>query len=132
MDDVLLNKAATIRRCLARIHEEYQGNAGNLANQTKQDAIVLNLQRACEAAIDLAMHEIALRKLGVPQTSKDAFTLLEKAHLITPTVSKNMKSMVGFRNIAVHDYQTIQEEILTAILTRHLGDFDMFLAALHA
>jgi len=55
-DDVIVNKAASIERCLRRIQEEYARDVQNLvANQTKQDAIILNLQRACETAIDLAM-----------------------------------------------------------------------------
>ncbi len=56
-DDVIVNKAGSIERCLRRITEEYGGDRRNLFdNQTKQDAIVLNLQRACETAIDLAMY----------------------------------------------------------------------------
>ena len=59
-DDVVLNKAANIERCLQRTLEEYAGDKQNLvANQTKQDAIVLNLQRACETSIDLAMYVIS-------------------------------------------------------------------------
>ncbi len=75
-DDVILNKATSIERCLQRILEEYAGDDKNLfTNQTKQDAIVLNLQRACETAIDLAMYVVNHRRLGVPQESRDAFTL---------------------------------------------------------
>jgi hypothetical protein len=56
VDDVILNKAASIEQCLQRIEEEYADNEQNLVgNQTKQDAIVLNLQRACETTIDLTM-----------------------------------------------------------------------------
>ena len=73
VDDVILNKAASLERCLKRIQEEYAGRKQNLVeNQTKQDAIVLNLQRACETAIDLAMYVVSQRKLGVPQDSRDA------------------------------------------------------------
>lgn len=57
VDDVSLNKAAIIERCVARVRQEYAGEDANLKdNQTRQDAIILNLQRACEAAIGLAMH----------------------------------------------------------------------------
>ena len=46
-DDVILNKAAGIERCLLRIVEEYGEDRQNLfTNQTKQDAIILNVQRA--------------------------------------------------------------------------------------
>ena len=58
MNDVILNKTTTIERCLKRIHEVYEGNPENLTDFTKQDSIVLNIQRACEASIDLAMHVV--------------------------------------------------------------------------
>lgn len=41
-----------------------------------------------------------------------------------------MKRMVGFRNIAVHDYQTLQLPIVVSIITRHLNDFLSFSEAL--
>ena len=58
-DDVSLNKAQIIEKCIQRIHEEYEGKPDNLINITRQDSIILNLQRACEAAIALAMHRVA-------------------------------------------------------------------------
>src|SRR5256885_16757196 len=64
MDDVVLNKAATIERCVRRIREEHAGDDRRLIEDiTRQDSIVLNLQRACEAAIDLAMHLVLVPHL---------------------------------------------------------------------
>ncbi len=74
--DILLNKTEVIQRCLRRIHEEYADDERNLLNYTKQDSIILNLQRACEACIDLAMHTVAELQSGVPQSSREAFDLL--------------------------------------------------------
>ncbi len=37
-----------------------------------------------------------------------------------------MKNMVGFRNIAVHEYQTLQLPITVAIIPQHLDDFIRF------
>lgn len=71
--DVILNKIDTIERCINRIKEVYDNNPENLNDYTKQDSIVLNIQRACEASIDLAMHIISEKKLGVPQSSRDGF-----------------------------------------------------------
>ncbi|MEK3822128.1 DUF86 domain-containing protein [Cytobacillus sp. FSL W8-0315] len=121
--DVILNKISIIERCIKRIHEEYDKNPKNLENYTKQDSIILNLQRACEASIDLAMHIVAVKKLGLPQQSRDAFTLLEAEGILPPPLSDKMKAMVGFRNIAVHDYQEINLVILRKILDDHLVDF---------
>lgn len=128
--DVILNKVSIIERCIQRIHEEYADTPENLQNYTKQDSIVLNLQRACEASIDLAMHIVSEKKLGLPQKSRDAFTLLEEAELLTPSLSKKMKAMVGFRNIAVHDYQDINLVILQSILERHLNDIKDYTKAI--
>jgi uncharacterized protein YutE (UPF0331/DUF86 family) len=112
-DDVILNKAASIERCLHRIEEEYAGNEQNLVgNQTKQDAIVLNLQRACETAIDLAMYVVSQRKLGVPQDSRDAFSLLQTARVLPAELVRCMQRMVGFRNVAVHEYARLNLEVV--------------------
>ena len=126
-DDILLNKGQIIRRCIARVHEEYLGDPANLENPTKQDSIVINIQRACEAAIDLTMHFVAQRNLGVPQTSRDAFTLLERAAILTPDTARRMRAMVGFRNIAVHNYQDLSLEVLKQVIEQHLSDFELFL-----
>ena len=126
-DDVVLNKATSIERCLRRILEEYTDDDKNLfTNQTKQDAIVLNLQRACETAIDLAMYVVNQRRLGVPQESRDAFTLLHTAGILLPDLATRMQKMVGFRNVAVHEYTRLNLEIVQAIITKQLNAFRTF------
>ena len=126
-DDVVLNKAASIEHCLQRVLEEYAGNDQNLVtNQTKQDAIVLNLQRACETSIDLAMYVISRRRLGIPQDSRDAFTLLQTAGILPAELATRMQRMVGFRNVAVHEYTRLNLDVVQAIITKQLDDFRTF------
>ncbi|MEP7151032.1 MAG: DUF86 domain-containing protein [Nitrospira sp.] len=126
-DDVILNKAASIERCLLRIVEEYGGDRRNLlTNQTKQDAIILNLQRACETSIDLAMYVISRRRLGLPQESRDAFALLQTAGILPADLTTCMQHMVGFRNVAVHEYIRLNLDIVLTIITKHLDDFRRF------
>lgn len=130
-DEVVLNKAAVIERCLMRLDEEYANSGAELeSNYTRQDAIVLNLLRASEAAIDLAMHATRVGRLGLPQESREAFVLLERAGWIEPGLSRRMQAMVGFRNVAVHDYQKLSLEVVKSILENHLGDFQAFTAAI--
>ena len=122
-DDVLLNKAAAIERSVRRAREEYDANAANLlANQTRQDAIILNLQRACESSIDAAMHIVRVRRLGIPQETREAFVLLEQANVIDAHLADRLKKMVGFRNVAVHDYQKLNLDIVRRIVVDHLDD----------
>ena len=126
-DDVLINKAATIERCVARAREEYTADpAGFATNFTRQQAAIRNIQRACEAALDMGLHIIRRDRLGVTQSARDTFTLLEQAGWITAPAAEQMRRMVGFRNLAVHDYQALQLPITVNILTGHLDDFLAF------
>ncbi len=127
VDDVILNKAAAIERAVRRAREEYGGDDANLlSNQTRQDAIILNLQRACESSIDAAMHLVRIHRLGIPQETREAFDLLEQAGQLDAALAARLKKMVGFRNIAVHDYQKLNLEIVRRILLEHLEDFLAF------
>jgi uncharacterized protein YutE (UPF0331/DUF86 family) len=123
-NDVLLNKCEIIERCLKRIREDYEGHETEIAeNFMRQDAILLNIQRACEASIDLAMHVVRIRKLGLPRESRGAFELLSTSGLMDTDLANKMMHMVGFRNLAVHQYQAVNLEIVHAIINKHLDDF---------
>lgn len=131
VDDVLINKAAVIERCIKRIHEEYDGNKDSWReNFTVQDSIVLNLQRACEASIDAANYVVKTKKPGVPQTSRDTFDLLSSAGIIPEDQALRMKNMVGFRNLAVHEYQSLNWSIIENIILHNLDDFSVFVRAI--
>ena len=130
-DDVLINKAATIERCVARVREEYQADlAGFASNFSRQDAAILNIQRACEAALDMGQYLIRREKLGVPQSARDVFGLLAQANWIDAALADALKRMVGFRNIAVHDYQSLQLPITVNVITLHLDEFLQYSAAI--
>lgn len=123
-DDVLLNKAKTIEKWILRIREEYAGNPDNLRlNQTKQDAILFNLERACQAAIDLAMRVVRLKRLGLPKESREAFDLIASAGFIDSDLCRRMHGLVGFRNTAIHNYRKLDLDIVEAVIQKHLSDF---------
>lgn len=123
-DDVLTSKAATVERCVARAREEYDRDPATFAtNFTRQDAAVLNVQRACEAVLDMGQHLVRREGLGVPQSARDVFELLARAGWIEPELALALKRMVAFRNIAVHDYQALLLPILVNVITGHLDEF---------
>ena len=126
IDDIVLNKVEIIKRCIRRVTEEYAHNPKNLENYTKQDSITLNIQRACEAVIDLGMHVIAERGLGIPQTSRDTFEILQNNKIITPEMPERLKAIIGFRNIAIHNYQKLNLKLIQAIIEKDLKDFLYF------
>jgi len=124
--DILLAKIASIRKCLERIRTVTGRVSESLNDPDIQDIFVLNLQRAVQAAIDLAAHQVADEKIGLPTNLKENFALLESRQIIDAQLSKRLQAMVGFRNIAVHDYQQLDLIILKSILEHRLGDLDEF------
>lgn len=123
-DDVLINKAATVERCVARAREEFDRDPATFAADfTRQDAAVLNVQRACEAVLDMGQHLVRREGLGVPQGARDVFELLARGGWIDAEQAQALKRMVAFRNIAVHDYQSLLLPILVNVITQHLDEF---------
>ncbi|MCR5867025.1 MULTISPECIES: type VII toxin-antitoxin system HepT family RNase toxin [Aquincola] len=130
-NEVLLNKAAAIERCVRRAREEYERGPDSFATDfTRQDAAILNIQRACEAALDMGQHLVRRDQLGLPQSARQVFDLLARAGHIDVALADAMKRMVGFRNIAVHEYQKLQLPITVAIIRDHLDEFLRYSRAL--
>lgn len=127
--DVVLAKVATIQKCLERTREVTSLDPASLDDINRQDIFVLNLQRAIQASIDLASHIVASEGLGLPETVRDNFTLLRDKNVIDPETALKMEKMTGFRNIAIHNYQALNLDILKSILTSNLKDLEDFYAA---
>ena len=123
-DDVLVNKAAAIERCVFRAREEYQKDPATFATDfTRQDAAVLNIQRACEAALDMGQHVVRREKLGLAQSARDVFALMAGGGWIDAALAGRLAKMSGYRNIAVHNYQKLLPPVTVAVITLHSQDF---------
>lgn len=129
MNDVALAKLASIRRCAQRIRDVTGGDPERVQDLDVQDSVVLNLQRAIEAAIDLAAHLVSQHDWGLPDSLKAHFTILAREKVIDVTLCRHLEAMVGFRNIAVHDYEAIDVAILKRIVAERLSDLEAFAAA---
>ena len=123
MEEIVFLKIESIEKCLKRIKGKEQNKEFNIEDYDTQDVIVLNLQRACQQSIDLAMFIVAEFGLGIPKTSVDSFQKLLDEKIITKEIFENMKGMVGFRNVAVHQYQSIDYDIVEYVIKNKLSDF---------
>jgi uncharacterized protein YutE (UPF0331/DUF86 family) len=123
MNDILTNKIQSIQRCVERAREEHQkAGDGFHADYTHQDSAVLNVTRACEMVIDLANHTIKKEKLGIPTSSAESFYLLARKGIISLELEKKMAAMVGFRNIAVHEYKKLDVDTIVNVIVHGLDD----------
>ncbi|QOC23552.1 DUF86 domain-containing protein [Wenzhouxiangella sp. AB-CW3] len=122
MNDVLVNKKISIERCVRQIREYYRldSDLPFERDHLRQDAIAMNLQRAAELCIDIANHLVRKRKLGLPQDSRDSFSLLNEAGIIGDELANRLKGMVGFRNILVHEYRKLDLDIMVDVIENRL------------
>ena len=124
MNDIVLNKKESIERCIKQIRAYYvvQSEVAFEEDHMKQDAIAVNLQRACEQAIDMANHTIKVRKLGLPKESKESFRLLAQNSIIPDGLADKLEKMIGFRNTLVHEYQKLDIKLMIDVIENHLDD----------
>ena len=126
--DIISIKIETIRRCLQRVKLHTPNSYEDLAeNYDSQDIIALNLERAIQASVDMAAHLIADTEVMPAQTMSKSFTVLSKCKIITECLGERMAKSVGFRNISVHEYQTIDWKIVYSICTKCLDDFTEYI-----
>ena len=122
--DVVLNKLENLRRCLQRVQDKTPASVDLLVeNYDLQDIIVLNLERAIQACVDIGLHIISDLEVPVPETMAQTFDSLRKAECLDAAIAERMAKSVGFRNTALHAYQEIDWNIVYCIITEHLDDF---------
>ncbi len=127
MNDAIINKVQIIQRHIMRAREIYGADSVGFATNTlHQDAAIFNVLRACEAAIDLASYVIRTRKLGIPCSSAESFLLLRDAGLIDASLAERLGKLIGFRNVAVHQYVEIDANIVEAVIVRELDELLAF------
>ena len=128
--EVIEQKIESLRRCVERVRQKTPATAAALANDVDaQDILALNWVCAVQLCVDIGAHLIAAQDKPAPDTMGQTFDVLADMDVIPAELVARMKKAVGFRNIAVHNYEAIDWEITHAIATRHINDFTAFAAA---
>lgn len=87
------------------------------------------LQLSIECIIDICSLIVSGLKLGIPSEDNDLFNKLKRAGIISSSFASTLQQMKGFRNILVHEYGEIRDDIVLYVLRKRLSDFDRFKAA---
>jgi len=124
--DVIIAKINSVQRCLNRIKDVTGLDPESLNDIDTEEIVILNLQRAIQGSIDIAAHITADEGLGIPQELRENFDLLSKHNMISSALAGKLRNMVGFRNIAVHEYDTVDIDILKSIVQHNLSDIEDF------
>ena len=96
------------------------------ASPDLQDIISLNLTRAVQVAVDIATHVLSDSSQPGTEIMGQAFHQLADMGTIPQDLAERMVSAVGFRNVAVHSYRSINWDIVHAISHEQIEDFRSF------
>jgi uncharacterized protein YutE (UPF0331/DUF86 family) len=129
--DILSEKITQVQHCLTRIKDVTKLNSELLDDYNIQDVFILNLQRAIQSCIDIAVHISSTEGWGVAKTIRENFVLLADKKVISKDLAVKMTKMVGFRNIAIHDYSNLDVNILKSILKSSLKDIEEFYSEIY-
>ena len=122
--DIVSAKLESLRRCIERVRERTPASVQALqTDHDAQDILCLNLERAVQICVDIAAHIVSDGASVVPDTMAACFDTLYSQGVISETLSGRMRRAVGFRNISVHAYQTLDWAVVYAIATERLEDF---------
>lgn len=84
------------------------------------------LQLLIECSIDICALLVTGLRLGLPGEEDDLFDRLEEAGIISPLMKETLGKMKAFRNILVHEYGRIDDQLVYEILQNRLDDFEAF------
>jgi len=124
---VIANKIESLRHCLARVEQRCPPDLEQLLNDLDaQDVLTLNLSRAVQICVDISLHILSASNQPMPQTMAEAFAGLVDEEIISADIAEKMQKAIGFRNIAMHEYEKMNWAIVYAIATERLSDFKEF------
>ena len=127
---ILQEKLESLARCVRRVEQKRPPSQDLLvADPDIQDILVLNLSRAVQLCVEIGSHLISATEAPAPQTMGEVFSTLAALGVISDELAARLRAAVGFRNIAVHNYDRVDWAVVFAISTRHLDDFREFAAA---
>ena len=81
---------------------------------------------AIQTVFDIANHLISYQGWKEPETYREIFSILASNGVFPPEKLSDYQNMASFRNMLVHHYEKVEDEIVFAIFKNKLGDFDLF------
>jgi len=125
--ELLAKKLALVESCVADLRR--LARPAELTHDVREQRFVeRTLQLAIQAALDVASHIVSDRRLGEPRTNRELFDLLERDGWVTAPLAATLQKMVGFRNILVHGYDTVDLAVVRDVVEHRLDDLLQFVA----
>jgi len=84
------------------------------------------LQLSIECVVDICKLFVSGLRLGLPSEENDLFGKMYKKNILSKQMNAVLKEMKGFRNILVHEYAAVDDELVFKAIKTKLKDFRKF------
>ncbi|MFO8132727.1 MAG: DUF86 domain-containing protein [Thermoplasmatota archaeon] len=122
----ILVKLDDMTRYISELRDMLPSKQGYMNDLVKRRACEKTIESAIESMIDAAAIIVSSERLGLPTDEESIFDLLIEHNVIPETVAQKAKEMKGFRNILIHRYADVDDELVYQHLRHRLSDFHGF------
>lgn len=126
-NDVIIRKLSKLSEYVNELRmandinwNEYQKNVRNRAFVERYIHI------AIQAVFDIANHIISYQEWKEPETYRETFSILASHGVLPDEKIADYQNMASFRNMLVHHYDKVDDEVVYGIFKNKLDDFVLF------
>ena len=126
MNDSLSDKLDSLQRCVERVREEFEPQSEFSVDETRQDAAVMNIVRACGTAAGIAQSAVQVIGLDVPSEAATCFEILSGRNVLSSETCEDMRQMEEFCDVALREPEALNAKIIASLIQDRLADFEVF------
>jgi len=126
--EIIRTKIMEIKESLELIRENLPDSLEEFASLGLiKDGMYKRIEFSIENAFDICAIINTDLRLGIPRSDGDILEIMVRKNIIDNKMKEKLKSMKGFRNIIVHRYGGIEDELSYEFFVERLSDLDEFM-----
>lgn len=126
-DDVILKKTGKLKEYVDELRRAKDITWEKYQKDIRERAFVERyILIAIQTVFDIANHIISYQEWKEPETYRETFNILASHGILPEEKVIDFQNMASFRNMLVHHYESVENEVVFGIFKNKLGDFDFF------
>jgi uncharacterized protein YutE (UPF0331/DUF86 family) len=118
--DEMIGYVEELKEMLPKDEEDY------LQDLVSRRACEKTIEVAIDSLIDASAMVVSAEKFGLPASEEGIFDILVRRKVISRDLGEILKDLKGFRNILIHRYAHVADDIIYYNLSKYLDDFYLF------
>ncbi|MCJ7600930.1 MAG: DUF86 domain-containing protein [Desulfobulbaceae bacterium] len=127
-EELLSRKISHLRHYISELRNAEDINWEKYLNDPRSKAFVERyLHLSIEEVFDIANHIVSFCRWREPSGYRDLLSVLHEQGVIPKEHLITFQNMASFRNMLVHHYEKIDDEVVYGLFKKRLSDFELFI-----